>query len=163
MEFLQETLEEMERKLCIIADFIEDDEARCEVYPASEEFELPTLVLQPPHDENETPRTTLLNFVPLPEGGDFTDFIQFYLEFPFDLSRYGETELLRAIDELNRQIPLGHVMTLAPRPESSDKRMIGMRYMYALSNEREIDDGNLLEALMLFLLSSDAVEMRFSA
>ena len=162
MELLQTTLDEMERKLCVIADFIEDDEASCEVYPASEEFELPTLVLQPPHDENELPRTTMLNFVPLPDGGEYTDFIQFYLEFPFDLSHYGEAELLRTVDELNRQLPLGHVMTLAPRPDQPDARRIGMRYMYALSNEREIDDGNLLEALMLFLLSSDAVEMRVS-
>ena len=161
MEFEQGILEEMERKLCIIADFIEDDEAKCQVYPASADFDLPTLVLQVPVDEGETPRTVLMNFVPLPEGGEYTDFIQFYLEFPFDLSGRKEADLLKDVDKLNRQLPLGHIMTLAPRPDHKYKTMIGMRYMYALSKEREIDDGNLLEALMLFLLSSDGVEMEF--
>ena len=161
MQFEKKILDEMERKLWVIVDIIEDDEVRCEMYPASEEYVLPTLVIHLPEDDHDLARLLLLNFVPIPDAGEFTDFLQFYIEFPYDLSAYEEPELLKAIDELNRQLPLGHCMTLKPRPDQQYEKMIAMRYMYTLPNEEDIDDGVLLETLMLFMMSCDAVEMRF--
>ena len=163
MQYEQAVLDEMERKLCVIADFMEDDEVTCDIIPASEEFDLPSLMIRLPEDDHGLPRILLMNYVPFPEASESTDFIQFYIELPYDLSAYDEPSLYKAIDELNRQLPLGHCMTLSPRPDLPYEKMVSMRYIYALSNERELDEGNLLEALMLFLLSCDAVEMRFLA
>ena len=161
MDMEQDVLDEMERKLCFIADIVEDDEVECEVYTADAGFELPTLVIHLPDDLHDLPRILLMTFVPIPEVGEFTDYIQFYLEFPYDLSDYEEIDLLRAIDGLNRQLPLGHASTLVPRKDQLYEKMASLRYMYAISNEQEIDEGNLLETLMLFLISCDAVEERF--
>jgi len=162
MRFDQEKLDEMERKLCVIADLIEGgNEDSCKIIPASEVFELPTLVVLLPDDEQDLPRIVMMNIVPMLEVNEYTDFIQLYIEFPYDLSNYEEPELLSVINDLNRTIPLGHCITLKNRPDHKYEKMIGMRYMYAISNEREIDDGALIEMMILFQVSCDAVEMRF--
>jgi hypothetical protein len=129
--------------------------------PASDEFDLPSLVVELPDDDHGFPRDLVMNFIPLPEAGEFTDFLQFYIELPYDLSGIEKNELLATIDDLNRQLPLGHCVTIKPRPDLKYPNSIGVRYICAFSNEREIDDGCLLEMLMLFMFSCDAVELRF--
>ncbi|MDR0469967.1 MAG: hypothetical protein LBH09_08345, partial [Peptococcaceae bacterium] len=101
------------------------------------------------------------NYVPLPDVGEYADFLQIFVQLPYDLSGIERGELLSAIDELNQQLPLGHCMTVKPRPDLIYANTIGIRHMYAYPNGQKIDDGCLLEALMLFMLSCDMVELRF--
>ena len=154
-------LAEMERKLRLMAEVIEDDDVTCELFEANEQFALPTLVTEFPDDEEGRSRYLLLNFVPLPEGSEYTDFTQFYVELPFDLTKDDPATLRGKIDQLNRVLPLGHCMTLKDRPDLPYRQMAGLRYMYPMPKGQDFNENTFLETLMVFLVSYDAAERFF--
>lgn len=154
-------LPELEKQLKTAEGFIENIELDCELIPAGEQFELPTLLVALPYDEEGNAVALMVNPVPLGEGDEHTHILQFYMELPLNLTHLSEEALLREVDTLNRSLPMGLCMTLPRRADSPYERMVGARHMYTYPRKADLDEDSFMEVLLLFILSLDVITEHF--
>ena len=158
----EEKLQEMERHLGLLKTYLEAEEVEAEVLPADDKFALPTLIAVINEDENDNQRVAIVNYVMLDEIVDQTDFIQFYVELPLDCSAYADDVLHTTLNDLNRKLPVGFAFVVAPRPDMTFAKMVGLRYMFPFPKGSEISEGVFIDALFMFDMSCEAVVQRFA-
>lgn len=155
-----QTIDDMTGSLSAICDFLNEMEIDAELYPAGQQFPLPSLIIWADGPKEQGGQVIINNYVPIDANAESTNFMQFYIEFPIDLGGIGEADLLRELDLLNRALPMGHAMTVAPRPDMTFERMAGARYMFGVSDSEPIDGDVYLEMLMMFSLSCEAIRQK---
>ena len=158
-------LKKMEEQFEILTECLAELEVEAQVVPADDTFMLPSLAVPLDTGVDGYERVMVINYVPLDASLDlieYTDFIQIYMELPYDLSRVPDDALMTGLDALNRKLPVGQCFTLAPKPGQPYAKMAGMRCMFPSRKGEDVDESVFIETLLLFDLSGDAVAQEFA-
>jgi hypothetical protein len=97
-----------------------------------------------------------ISFMPLNDELESSLFIQFYYEYPFLLKTPCPNELKTLIQNVNRQLPLGHFNT------NVAWNQIYFKYVLALSKEGSFLAGHLSDILDMILFPIPHFENEFS-
>ena len=116
----------------------------------------PDMILVKFQNTKEEVQSMAISFMPLSEELEGSVFIQFYYEYPFHLPTPCPNELKTLIQNVNRQLPLGHFNT------SISWNQIYFKYVLALSKESSLDMDHLADILDMILYPIQHFENEFS-
>lgn len=102
-------------------------------------------------------QSLIINIMPLSNDLDGSSFIQFYYEYPFLIPSPCPGELKTLIQNVNRQLPLGHFNTNLAWSQ------IYYKYVLALSLKTTVFANQLSDILDIIIYSVQHFENEFSA
>lgn len=123
--------------------------------PQSETGSIDMLSVNFMNDNNEI-KTLVISFMPLSNELEGSVFIQFYYEYPFLIKSPCPNELKTLINNINRQLPLGHFNTNVAWSQ------IYMKYVMAASKENFLTTGQLSDIMDMFIYAIQHFEKDFS-
>ena len=101
--------ERIRAKLALISVALQQADYTATMLDATDDRPYPTLVVSLEPDEKQRPRELNLNLMPLGPGeADATDFLQFFMEFPFEVSEERLPDVQQAATIVNNHLAVGH-------------------------------------------------------
>lgn len=97
-----------------------------------------------------------ISFMPLSDELEVSRFMQFYFEFPFLIQSPCPNELKTLIQNVNRQLPLGHFNT------NIAWNQIYFKYVLAMSEKDFVDEDQLADIIDVILFAITHFENEFS-
>lgn len=99
----------MRAKLALLGVALTDADYTVTLLDPTDDAPYPTLVVSLEPDEKRRPRELNLNLMPLGPGeADATDFLQFYMQFPFAVSEDVLPAVQQAATIVNNHLAVGH-------------------------------------------------------
>jgi len=105
---------------------------------------------------NDEIQSLVISFMPLSNELEGSFFIQFYYEYPFLIKSPCPNELKTLINNVNRQLPLGHFNTTIAWSQ------IYFKYVLALSNKSSILSDQLGDIMDMLIFAIQHFEEDFS-
>ncbi len=103
-----------------------------ELLSKSEDLPVDMLSLRLEEDGKNRPQFLTLTIYPLGDELDASSFIQFYFQYPFEISKPHRTQVLQELPAVNQQLPLGHFNI------SADESRLYFKYVLALPRNLEV-------------------------
>lgn len=103
-----------------------------ELLTKSEELPVEMLSIKLEEDGKNRPQFLTLTSYPLGDELDASNFIQFYFQYPFEISKAHSARILQAIPAVNQQLPLGHFNI------SADENSLYFKYVLALPKNQKV-------------------------
>lgn len=116
----------------------------------------PDMILVKFENNKGEPQSLAISFMPLSQDLEGSIFIQFYYEYPFALQSPCPDELKTLINNINRQLPLGHFNT------NIAWNQIYFKYVLANPKEYSTDIEQLSDILDVILFALPHFEHDFS-
>lgn len=107
-------------------------------------------------NNKEEVQSLAISFMPLSEEFEDSRFIQFYYEYPFLIQSPCPNELKTLIQNVNRQLPLGHFNT------NISWNQIYFKYVLTLPGESSVNTEQLADILDIILFPIPHFENEFS-
>ena len=139
-----------------IQNILQELEFETQLFTTNETGSVDLLAVKISADEEET-QSMAINFMPLADELEGSSFIQFYYEYPFLLQSPCPNELKTLIQNVNRQLPLGHFNTNVAWSQ------IYFKYVLANPVENSLTTGQLTDIMDMVVYSVQHFENEFSA
>lgn len=150
--------EQMTEELEVLKEYLTDLDFPAEIIPKGNIFPMPSLLIGLPVGMESEDRFMVCSFIPLDqEEAECTKFLQLYVEYSAEKIGLPELTLLKAINQINNHIAIGH---FAYREKTEvEEAKVHFRYSCASEADLPVNEEVFCECLFLSIYAMDFFEI----